>query len=211
METNYLIKGSNTELFNYKNLGSVRVKTDQNGNPWFCLVDVCTILGLNKNDINKVNNRIDIPYQNTALVGVQTGVKKDGTPAIQNVNMKFVNEAGLYQAIGQSRRPEAKAFMNWVFSEVLPMIRRTGMYVTDDKYQELLTNPGKLGEMLINYQKQLDKLKTENMIVNNLASQDAIEYDSLLEENEELIRENERLRDLLDEQYEEDLSEDFDY
>ena len=34
------------EIFNYKNLGSVRTYLDENGEPWFCLKDVCDALGI---------------------------------------------------------------------------------------------------------------------------------------------------------------------
>lgn len=34
------------EIFNYNNLGQVRVQIDDQGNPWFCLLDVCNVLGL---------------------------------------------------------------------------------------------------------------------------------------------------------------------
>lgn len=47
--------------------------------------------------------------------------------------MNFVNEAGLYLAIGNSRKPEAKEFMVWVFGEVLPTLNRKGYYIMDDK------------------------------------------------------------------------------
>ncbi|MDR0759387.1 MAG: hypothetical protein LBF74_04670, partial [Treponema sp.] len=40
-----------------------------------------------------------------------------------------VNEPGLYRLIFQSRKPEAEKFKTWVFTEILPQIRRTGAYV----------------------------------------------------------------------------------
>ena len=48
------------EIFNYKNLGSVRTRLDEHGNPWFCLSDVCDILGIGT--VNNVKNRLDPPY-----------------------------------------------------------------------------------------------------------------------------------------------------
>jgi hypothetical protein len=42
--------------------------------------------------------------------------------------MLTVNESGLYTLGFTSRKPEAKAFMRWVTSEVLPSIRKTGSY-----------------------------------------------------------------------------------
>lgn len=114
------------EIFNFENLGSVRTSIGNGGQPLFCLKDVCDILELR--NITDVTRRIDIPYLDTIYVWVQTGTKTDGTPAMRNTPMAFVSEAGLYQAIGQSRKPAAKRFMNWIFSEVIPSIRRTGSY-----------------------------------------------------------------------------------
>lgn len=124
MSNNYLVPQNNDafEIMDYKNLGQLRAQIDNQGNPWFCLQDVAAILGIrNTSDLAR---RIDDPYLVITEIGVQTGMMADGiTPAIQNVPMNFVNEAGLYQAIGQSRKPEAKKFMNWIFSEVVPSIR----------------------------------------------------------------------------------------
>ena len=114
------------EIFNYQNLGQVRVQVDQYGNTWFCLLDVCNIIGIT-NPRNLVG-RIDDPYIHSMDAGVQTGVFPDGSPIIQIKSMNFVNEAGLYQAIGNSRKPEAKRFMAWIFEEVLPSIRQKGYY-----------------------------------------------------------------------------------
>ena len=50
MSNNIAMNGNNPfEIFNYKNLGSVRTKLDEHGNPWFCLSDVCGILGITNN------------------------------------------------------------------------------------------------------------------------------------------------------------------
>lgn len=42
--------------------------------------------------------------------------------------INFIDEGNLYSAIGNSRKPEAKNFMNWITREVLPEIRTTGGY-----------------------------------------------------------------------------------
>lgn len=118
------------EIFNFENLGSVRTSIGNGGQPLFCLKDVCDILEINNPSM--VIRRIDDPYLITIEVGVQTGIKSNGESAIQSVLMNFINEAGLYQAIGQSRKPAAKRFMNWIFSEVIPSIRRTGSYSMED-------------------------------------------------------------------------------
>ena len=196
------------EIFNYQNLGKVRVQVDNQGNPWFCFVDVCDILQLK--EPHRVIDRIDIPYRHSMTVGVQTGVRRDGTPAIQNVPMNFVSEAGLYQAIGRSRKPEAKVFMDWVFGEVLPMIRRTGMYIDEDTLKDLKRNPTIIGNMIVNYENQLSELRNENETLQaQVKSYDSYareqddnynelvrNYNSLIDENDEL---QERINELEDE------------
>ena len=163
------------EIFNYKNLGSVRTTVDENGNPWFCLNDVCAILQIS-NPRNLVS-RIDRPHVHTIDMGINTAVKADGTPVIQNIPMNFISEAGLYQAIGNSRKPEAKIFMNWVFEDVLPMIRRTGMYMTDDVLFEFMDNPDVFDTIIERYietRKELKeakpKLETYERIMNSDAA-----------------------------------------
>jgi len=63
-------------------------------------------------------------------VGVETGKKADGTPAIQMVEKTFIPEGDLYRLIVRSNLPEAEKFERWVFDEVLPTISATGGYGT---------------------------------------------------------------------------------
>ena len=156
INNNLIDKGKKQfEIFNYNNLGQVRVQVDKNGNPWFCLNDVCSILQIS-NPRNLVS-RIDRPHVHTIDMGINTAVKADGTPVIQNIPMNFISEAGLYQAIGNSRKPEAKVFMNWVFGEVLPMIRKTGMYMTENVWDMIYEDPRAMGELIIKYAEEREK------------------------------------------------------
>lgn len=130
-------------------------------------------------DILGINNprdllrRIDEPYVDSIYVGVQTGIKTNGEPAIQSVCMNFVNEAGLYQAIGHSRKPAAKRFMDWIFSEVIPSIRRTGSYsLENDTSLSLQTR------VLINHERQILGVKKE---VSELRELEATHYKELSE------------------------------
>lgn len=109
------------EIFNYKNLGQVRTFLDENKNPWFCLNDICTIL-----EISNITN-------------LKERLREDGlglTEVIDNLgrlqNMYFVDEGNLYRAIGRSRKPEAVPFMNWIYDEVIPSIRKHGFYVNKE-------------------------------------------------------------------------------
>lgn len=49
----------------------------------------------------------------------------------------LINESGLYSLILSSKLPQAKGFKRWVTSEVLPTIRKHGMYAAD----QLLNDP----------------------------------------------------------------------
>ena len=144
--------GNPFEIFNYQNLGQVRTTLDQYGMTWFSLPDVCSILDLK--ETHRVASRIDDPYRTIMTVGVQTGVFPDGSPIMQNVSMNFVNEPGLYQAIGNSRKPEAKRFMKWIFEEVIPSIRQKGYYTIQPMTEMEMIN--KMSGTIIEQQKTLN-------------------------------------------------------
>ena len=151
------------EIFNYKNLGSVRTYLDEKGEPWFCLKDVCDVLGLT--DTNKVASRLEEGGTNSIRVGVQTGVRRDGTPAFQEVPMTFIDEGNLYEAIGRSRKPEAKLFMRWVYREVLPNLRKAGQQrrynnTNGISYSELDNRITRIEDILSEVTKFNDKLET---------------------------------------------------
>ena len=120
--------------------GELRVTRNEKGELLFCLKDVCDSLGLQVgatakrlgggiNSINTPREANNHPYLSSINVGVQTGTKADGTPAIQQTKMYFVTEPDLYRCIFQSRKPTARKFQDWVFNEVLPSLRTTGAYV----------------------------------------------------------------------------------
>ena len=103
------------QLFKNDQFGEVRV-IELNGESLFCLSDVCNILGLRQGDVRQ---RLD-----EGVVSTQPLLTAGG---IQQAN--FVNEDGLYDAILDSRKQEAKQFRKWVTSEILPSIRKTGGYL----------------------------------------------------------------------------------
>lgn len=90
-------------------------------NPLFVLADVCAALGLGSP--SKTAKTLDQDELAMNSIQGQSG-KKGSRPQ----EMHLVTEAGLYQLIFQSRKPQAKVFKKWVTAEVLPSIRKTGMY-----------------------------------------------------------------------------------
>jgi anti-repressor protein len=74
----------------------------------------------------------------------------------QNRNMTIINESGLYSLILKSKLPSAKKFKRWVTSDVLPTIRKHGMYAKE----ELLDNP----DLLIEVASRLKEERTKRLI-----------------------------------------------
>lgn len=128
------------EVFNFHGQ-EVRTVTIDN-DPYFSNADVCKIL-----DINNPSQALKRLKQD----GVITNEVIDGLGRKQD--MKFVSESNLYKLIFQSKKKEAEAFTDWVTSEVLPAIRKHGLYAIDD----LLENP----DMAI---AALQKLKEERQL-----------------------------------------------
>lgn len=108
------------------NYNSSEVRTiEKGGEPWWVLSDVCKVLEITNS--RNTAARLDEDEKDVTLVDTLGG----------NQNMTIINESGLYSVILRSDKPQAKPFRKWVTSEVLPSIRRHGMYATD----ELLNNP----------------------------------------------------------------------
>lgn len=145
------LNGNNPfEIFNYKNLGGVRVEI-RNGEPWFCLVDVCNILGIS-------NSRQLL--QRLFKDGVCLTDTIDNLGRVQTIN--FINEPNLYQTIMGSRKPEARDFAYWVTHEVLPSIRKTGSYSLED--DPSITPQTKI---LVNHERQIYNLNNQVSCLDN--------------------------------------------
>lgn len=113
------------QIFSNPEFGSVRC-IEKDGEPWWVLADVCKILEIK--NIGDTSARLDEDEIGKTYVGVQTGIKADGNPAIQNREVYIINESGLYNVIIRSDKPKAKPFRKWITSEVIPSIRKTGGY-----------------------------------------------------------------------------------
>ena len=68
----------------------------------------------------------------------------------RNQNTNFINESNMYKLILQSRKESAERFSDWVTAEVLPSIRRHGIYATDNVIDNILNNPDFGIELLTN-------------------------------------------------------------
>lgn len=116
-----------TELQIFKNseFGEIRTVTIDN-EPWFCLADVCKALDLEQ--VSRVKSRLKEDGVTTSKVIDRLGREQEAT---------FINESNLYKTIFQSRKESAERFTEWVTSEVLPSIRRTGQYQIPNLSKEM--------------------------------------------------------------------------
>lgn len=120
------------EIFNFHGQ-DVRTVTI-NGEPYFVAKDVATILGYER-PTKAIQDHVDKEDKLMSQIGTSG----------QNRNMVVINESGIYnlifsaakQSANTKIKEKANRFKRWVTSEVLPTIRKNGMYATD----ELLDNP----------------------------------------------------------------------
>ena len=113
------------QVFNNAEFGSVRT-TVIDGEPFLVGKDVAEILGY-RDTSDALKRHVD----------EEDKLTRRFTDSGQNREMYIINESGLYSLILRSQLPKARKFKRWVTSEVLPAIRRHGMYAID----EILENP----------------------------------------------------------------------
>lgn len=116
----------NLQIFNNEEFGEVRTVLVDN-EPLFCLADVCKALGLEQ--VSRVKARLKEDGVTTNKVIDSLGREQEAT---------FINESNLYKTIFQSRKESAERFTEWVTSEVLPSIRKTGSYQKQLSPQEMM-------------------------------------------------------------------------
>ena len=105
----------------------------RNGEPWFIAKDVCDALGYAL-----------VPHAMRMLDDDEKGIHILDTLGGQQ-KVSVINESGLFTLVLRSRKPEARKFVKWVTSEVLPSIRKTGSYgpaLAQSQSVQALTMPG---------------------------------------------------------------------
>ncbi len=96
------------------------------GEPWFVLADLCAVLGVA--NARNVAARLDDDMKGVHPVDTPGGAQ----------NVTVVSEAGMYEVVIRSDKPEAARFRRWITSDVLPQIRRTGSYVAQETPEQLM-------------------------------------------------------------------------
>ena len=114
------------QIFENPEFGQVRT-VELDGTPWLVGKDVAVALGYAKPQ-NAIARHVDTDDQKVAPI--------QGTPGGEQA-MLIINESGLYSLILSSKMPKAKTFKHWVTSEVLPALRRNGVYETVKAQQHI--------------------------------------------------------------------------
>lgn len=140
------------QIFNSDEFGEVRTVLVEN-EPMFCLTDICKALQLTQP--SKVKERLS-----------EKGVRS--IPTLTNggeQKLLYINESNLYKTIFQSRKESAERFTEWVTSEVLPSIRKTGSYnkpmSTAEKIRLLAQGNEELNERVEKVEDKLDSLEND--------------------------------------------------
>lgn len=136
------------EIFNNTEFGGVRII--QEGDKYlFCGLDVAAALGYAK--------------PRNAITSHCRYALKRGVPHPQaeskEIEMLFIPEGDVYRLITHSKLPSADRFEKWVFDEVLPNIRKHGVYITDEKLKLFAEHP----ELLDALMKSLYATHAENL------------------------------------------------
>ena len=117
----------NLQVFTKDEFGTIRT-VQMNGEIYFVGKDVATALGYS-NTRDAIAKHVETEDKSDVAI-------HDGS---QNRTMAAINESGLYALIFGSKLESAKRFKHWVTSEVLPSIRKHGIYATDNVIDEFGT------------------------------------------------------------------------
>ena len=140
------------QTFNFEDLPVRTLTVDEE--PYFIGKDVAEVLGYS-NTRDALNKHVDeddkkiLTSRNTTLEN------------LPNRGLTAVNESGLYSLIFSSKLESAKRFKRWVTSEVLPAIRKHGIYATDSVIEQTIQNPDYIITVLTEYKKE----KEQNLLL----------------------------------------------
>ncbi|MDS3883786.1 MULTISPECIES: phage antirepressor [Staphylococcus] len=131
------------QVFQNSQFGDLEILTIE-GKEWFPAIQVAEILGY--------TNSYDAITRHTKKRGV---VKHEVIDKLgRKQNKKFIDEGNLYRLITRSKLPQADEFEEWVFEDVLPSIRKHGLYATDNVIEQTLRNPDYIINVLTEYKKE---------------------------------------------------------
>ncbi|HAR3197364.1 TPA: phage antirepressor, partial [Staphylococcus aureus] len=138
------------QRFQNSQFGDLEILTIE-GKQWFPAINVAETLGY-------TNPRKAIrDHAKERGVTIRSVIDSLG----RNQNKKFIDEGNLYRLISRSKLPQAEQFEEWVFDDVLPAIRKHGIYATDNVIEQTLKDPDYIITVLTEYKKE----KEQNLLL----------------------------------------------
>lgn len=145
---------NNITVFNHEQFGQIRTLTMPNGQIGFVGKDVATVLGYSR-PLDALQRHVD----------EDDSVKYGLTDSLGRTQQTIIiNESGLYALILSSKLPQAKQFTHWLTSEVLPSIRKHGLYATDTVLKSLLDDPEKAIELFHTIKVEREEKEQEDVL-----------------------------------------------
>jgi prophage antirepressor-like protein len=133
---------SELQVFQNSKFGNLEVLTIE-GKEWFPATEVAKKLGYKD------------PYKAIKQHTKSKGWANHLVPSTGgHQNKKFIDEGNLYRLITNSKLPKAEEFEEWVFEEVLPSIRRNGIYATDSVIEQTMKDPDYIINILMEYKQE---------------------------------------------------------
>lgn len=148
------------EVFENQEFGSIRLLQEA-GKTFFCASDVAKALGY-VNPYAAVKRHCRGPL--TKREGVVQKVNQYGDAGEQVVEISFITEGDVYRLIIHSKLPSAERFEHWVFDEVLPSIRKHGVYMSDSILDQVIQHPEviyTLAQELVAEREQLEGIRKQ--------------------------------------------------
>ena len=164
-------KSVQTAVFENPEFGTVRIVTDEKGDPWFCAKDLCDVLGYKRADLAVKQHVRSSDAAKRCVARIAKNRYGECNGKMQVVPMIFVNESGFYALVLGSKLATAVKFKDWVTSVVLPQIRKTGGYIPvheGESEEETIRNAEEILRATLKKEKLLEqqrKLLQESKVI----------------------------------------------
>lgn len=133
------------QVFQNSQFGDLEILTIE-GKEWFPATEVAKKLGY-KDPYKAIKQHTKLKGWANHLVPSMGG----------NQNKKFIDEGNLYRLITNSKLPQAEEFEEWVFEDVLPSIRKHGLYATDNVIEQTIQDPDYIINLLTEFKKEKEQ------------------------------------------------------
>ena len=132
------IKKGKIQKFFDENFGLIRSFVDETETIWFAGIDIAMALGY-KRPADAIADHIKEKHKmQLNLKDLSESIEVGDSPTSKNSDkggarrLTFIDESAVYKLIARSNMPKAEEFQDWVFEDVLPKIRKHGIYIDED-------------------------------------------------------------------------------